>query len=287
MRALINVVILLVMLGGGLLVAIALPESRLVVEDLVVSWPLERKEWITQIGDAPYQWAFYLAASLALLLWVRPRKRTDRALASSHAAASQASSTPPASTSESSQDVPATDAPGKPPYSTKCPRCGLPQTGSGPNCQQCSQSLASKDVEALLAARRGHKSSANGGIAKAAGWVVFIGAVIAVAFAVMSGGPPTSESSARSAVLGRWHQYQDVLNTHEIMDFKADGTVDIFTARGSGDYEFGETKNWHIYKGRYSDTRETYYAAMLDGWRTKWIIDSSRRLHNQNGPYTR
>jgi hypothetical protein len=75
MRPLINLVILLLLLAGGLLVAISIPESRLIVEDLVVSWPLERKAWIAQIGDAPYQWAFYLAASLALLLWIRPRKK--------------------------------------------------------------------------------------------------------------------------------------------------------------------------------------------------------------------
>ncbi len=101
------------------------------------------------------------------------------------------------------------------------------------------------------------------------------------------GGAPTSEASARAAVLGRWHQYQSALNMHEILDFKNDGTVDLYRAHGSGDYKFDQTKRWNIHVGRYSDTRETYYAAMMDGWRTQWIIKSPRRLWNQNGDYSR
>ena len=78
MRALINLAILCLLTAGGLLLAIALPESRPAIEDLLISYPAASKEWITQISDTPYQWAFYLTVGLAFLLWIRPRKSSAK-----------------------------------------------------------------------------------------------------------------------------------------------------------------------------------------------------------------
>jgi len=73
-RTIVNFIIVCVLLAGGLVTAIARPDSRDVVENLVISWPDSSKYWIEEIATAPYRWGFYLAATLSLLLWLRPRK---------------------------------------------------------------------------------------------------------------------------------------------------------------------------------------------------------------------
>tara|TARA_R110002094_G_C4915931_1_gene211262 strand:- start:1110 stop:1826 length:717 start_codon:yes stop_codon:yes gene_type:complete len=86
MRTFFNLAILLVLLAGGLVIAIALPDSRTAIEQMVESGPQQPKLWITDIGSAPYRWGFYCAMTLAILLWIRPKKPTSTSRPPSRAA---------------------------------------------------------------------------------------------------------------------------------------------------------------------------------------------------------